>query len=298
MLPSTRSKWLFPEIEYASGQWVTTRAGDDYLDFTGSNLTVVLGYRPIEYKGAPNFPGISYLERELIEHLRDLTGYNYFRFFKNGHDAVDCARRLSQHLLEKKCVTGYCGYHGTSDSYMSTTKDHQGIDPQPSIKVPEDGDCDILIYEPRFKDKVKDVKCGLKIVDTLKEGIRALYNEYDDDLVLYGKSIANGTAISVLTGKDEYMGRLDEIYYSTSYGSENVGLFETINTIEDYRESKTWHDELWKYAEKLPPWRDFTEQEVKHFMDRGIFNNGYYQIMVCHNPEDIDRLARAYADMR
>lgn len=302
MIPSTISKKHFPIISDACDQFAWDIDGKKYLDFTGANLTVILGYQGCLEGPPPNFPGMSFLEVELAEKLKDLTGYNHFRFFKNGKDAVDCALRLARHIEGVNSRIGFMGYHGSGNEYVWTTDNKNGIPEQnsfqqrfiPGCDVYNFTEADILCYESRYKD-FKITRGAFKIVDTLKEGMRALFNDYSDDLVIYGKSIANGYPLAVLTGKDEVMERLPEIYYSTTFGGENVAIQEALLAIDYYKQVKESHEELLSYAKKLPAWRSFNPKEIKHFLDRGILNNGYWQIMTCHTKADIDKLEEAYS---
>jgi glutamate-1-semialdehyde 2,1-aminomutase len=297
--PSTASKEHLPVIKSASGCFAHDVDGKEYLDFTGSNLTVILGHQSFVLNYAPNFPGKSFLEDEVSERLSELTKTNHFRYFKNGHNAVDCALRLSRHILGDQFISIlFVGYHGVGDLYVSTFN-------QNGLPLIEDDvyqykkdthleldsiDYDVVIFESRYEKDIKKIKAKLKICDHLKSGINGLWEKVDADFHLYGKSLANGYPVAVLTGRDDYMKRIDEIYYSTTFGGDNVGLEAIHKTMNAYDRSK-WL-ELKEYADSvLPPWQSLKQEQIKKFTKQCVLFTGYWQIMTSHTKEDIDRLA-------
>jgi len=296
LIPSTNSKQYLPVIKSASGRYATGIDGRPYLDFTGSNNTVILGHKAMPVFRSPNYPGVSVEELSAIKLLKEMTGHKHFRFFMNGHNAVDCAIRLARHRLKKKGknpTVWFKGYHGTSDAYMWTTKDNNGIEFQNSYQLTDlNSSVDILCYESRYENLLSNVKADIRICDTLKEGVVALYDKYNADIMLYGKSIANGYPLAVIAGD---MPDLDEIYYSTTFGGYN-GSFEAMRaTIEEFGKVRHAWAELYNYAvQKLPPWESLDKESVKFFMDNGILNLGHWQIMTCHTERDIDKLAKTY----
>jgi glutamate-1-semialdehyde 2,1-aminomutase len=309
MKPSTNSKEHFPIITKAKGKCVCGIDGNKYIDFTGSNLTVIHGYRPIT-PCVPNLPGVSKTEKELSWLLSEYTNTKQFRYYKNGSDAVNNAIRLARHIHGGNCWGGsevtFIGYAGSNDSYVQTINDN-GI-PYHEVtcnyqikdfnKLPKE--TEILVYEKRYSYLAAKINARIKICDYLKEGIIGLYMRKDNDdnvnadFCCYGKSIANGSAIAVLTGKDKYMERIDEVYYSTTFGCNQDAMIEAIRTIKDFEKVKDRYFKLYKYAkEVLPPWFSATPEQIKKFQKQGILYNGYYQIMTCHNKKDIDILKKA-----
>jgi glutamate-1-semialdehyde 2,1-aminomutase len=296
--PSTASKEHLPIIKSASGCFAIDTDGKCYLDFTGSNLTVILGHDQFKFNYAPNFPGKSYLEDEVSKQLSKYTNTKFFRFFKNGSDAVNCAIRLARHIVKNNnAEVMFNGYAGSNDCYSRTINDF-GIPWQDSFQLPPNplgekstirGHANIYVFESRFKNN-KDLKAKIKICDHLKSGINGLWENVDADFHLYGKSLANGYPVAVLTGRDDYMKRIDEIYYSTTFGGDNVGLEAIHKTLNAYDRSK-WL-ELKEYADSvLPPWQSLNPEQIKRFTKKGILFTGYWQIMTSHTKEDIDRLA-------
>lgn len=310
MKPSTASKEHLPIIKKAEGKFCWDAKGQKYLDFTGSNLTVILGYKNFNFYSVPNFPGVSYLEPEASKRLSKYTGTKHFRYFKNGHNAVDCAVRLARSLFNKQSSIYFIGYAGTSDDYISTTSNSNGIAYSRSVQaIIEDGkisrwqgnqlcltkgifpEAKILVYESRFEAFAKKIKADIKICDHLKSGVNGLYEKIDADFHLYGKSLANGYPVAVMTGEDKLMKRIDEIYYSTTFGGENTGLEGILQTLNEY-DRKKWL-ELKDYADSvLPQWQSIPPKKIKEFTKNGILFNGYWQVMTCHTKEDIDQLSK------
>lgn len=304
MIPSTASHINFPVIKKAEGKYCWDVNGRKYLDFFGANLTVVLGHKQFKFDNPPHFSGKSYLEDEVSKQLSKYTKTKHFRYFKNGHNAVDCAIRLSKNLIGN-IFTGlaFIGYGGTSDSYVYTTKNSNGVDyARAKQAILNDGHLtgwagnlygtkiNILIFESRYSFLAKHIDADIKICDHLKSGINGLYESIDADFHLYGKSIANGYPVAVMTGKDKLMKRIDEIYYSTTFGGDNIGLEAIQETIKEYDREK-WLD-LKAYADsKLPAWESLNTKHIKKFRDKGILFNGYWNIMTEHTKQDIDLLA-------
>ena len=304
--PSTQSKVNMPVICKAKGKYVWDNNGNEYLDFTGSNLTNILGYRPT-LPSVPNYPGVSDVEGELSDLLSSYTQTKHFRYFKNGHNAVDCAVRLSRMLLygRPEIETSYLGYHGTSDSYTWTIDNINGVADQYTLggtsqseqicieDLPKE--TDILVFESRHAEYADKIDAKIRICDTLKDGVRALYGLNNDrlfDFTLYGKSIANGSPLAVMTGKDEHMEKIDEIYYSTTFGSNPGDMRECIRTIKDFDNVKDKYFKLYNYAlNKLPKWQTITPYQQSIVQDHGILYNGYWAIMLPHTYKDIDKLA-------
>lgn len=300
--PSTASKEHLPVIKKASGKHIWDIDGKKYLDFTGSNLTVTIGHKKYRFKNTPNFPGKSYLEDEVSKQLSKYTGTKYFRYFKNGSDAVSCSIRLARNILNKPdAVVCYVGYGGSHNEYARTVNS-KGIPYTPSAQLqmgfgmtrfegldyaPEN--IDILIFESRFPG-VAEFKADIKICDHLKSGINGLWEDVNADFHLYGKSLANGYPVAVMTGKNKYMKRIDEIYYSTTFGGDNIGLEAIKQTLKKY-DRKKWL-KLKEYADSvLPPWQSLDENKIKQFTKNGVLFNGYWAIFQSHTKEDIDRLA-------
>jgi glutamate-1-semialdehyde 2,1-aminomutase len=296
MKPSTNSKVNMPIISRAKGKYCVDINGRKFLDFTGSNLTVIHGYRP-RLSVVPNYPGPSEIESKLSQLLRQYTNTKYFRYYKNGSDAVNNAVRYARHLYPGAKVT-YIGYAGSHDLYAYTVNAN-GIVEQNSRQIKDFSKLpkktDILVYESRYQKLANKIDSYIRICDYLKSGVMGLYDLqlYDPDFKCYGKSLGNGSAIAVLTGRDEHMINIDDVYYSTTFGSNPDGMIEAIRTIKDFEKVKDRYFNLYKYAQdKLPKWQTISIDRQIDFMDNGILFNGFWQIFTIHTKKDIDRLAK------
>ena len=295
--PSTRSNRHLPVIKYSKDKYCYDIEGREYLDFIGGNNTVILGHKRFRFKHSPMFSGMSVLEDEVSDMLSRYTNTKYFRYFKNGTDAVSCAIRLARHLLGKEDPSiGFIGYGGSNNEYAFTVNDN-GIPIQNSFQITAEASCDILVYESRYKLRADNIKAKFKICDHLKSGILGL-EEPTADIDLYGKSLSNGYPVSVMTGKDETMSQINEIYYSTTYGGDNTGLEAIKLTLEQFKPIKHRYLKILEYAkENLPEWKSINGDMIKKFLDKGILFNGNWQLMTGHNKKDIDQLKSAIDDL-
>jgi 4-aminobutyrate aminotransferase-like enzyme len=337
MKPSTNSKVHFPIITKATGKYVYDINGKKYIDFTGSNLTTVLGYRPRK-SVVPNFPGVSSAEAELNKLLHDRTGTNYFRYYPNGSDAVNNAIRYARSLYGADASVYYLGYAGSHDTYANTIKGYtgSGIPEKYSYQIDlekikryykktkgiditnaniaektghylRNDKIDILVFESRYARISCNIKSKIRICDHLKNGVIALYKDcwkpyaMDAEIIglpqadfhCLGKSIFNGSSGAILTGKDEYMERIDEVYYSNTFGCNNDMMIEAIRTIKDFEKVKTKYFKLYDYAKQvLPAWTSLSPDQIKAFQKHGVLYNGYWQCQIQHTKKDIDNLRK------
>ena len=295
MKPSTNSKVNMPIIKKASGRYCWDIDGNKYLDFTASNLTTVLGYRPRQ-SVVPNMPGVSSAEGEFKQLLSQYTNTDHFKFYPSGSDAVNNAIRLARHILgNDNASVFFVGYAGSNDAYARTINDN-GIPKQYSSQIDspimEIIDCDIVVFESRHEWKTKNINAKIRIADHLKSGIVGLYENISADLHSYGKSIFNGSSGAILTGRPDYMERIDEVYYSTTFGCNNDMMIEGIRTIKDFEKLKDKYFELYNYArEVLPEWFSATPEQIKEFQKHGVLFNGYCGVMASHTKKDIKKLA-------
>ena len=286
--PSTSSKRHLPIIYKAEGSYAYGTDGRKYLDFTGSNNTVILGHKKFRFANAPNFPGVSYLEREAVQILKSLTNRDLYRFFKNGSDAVSCAIRLARHIIS----TDYGGGSIPTIGFIG-----YGIPDQRTFQVTDETSCDILVYESRHQSKADNVSAHIKICDHLKSGMKGL-TENQSQIDLYGKSIANGYPLAIISGDNDIMERINEIYYSTTFGGDNVGLEAFIKTYMEFTKVYDKYDFILRYAEKiLPKKKSISEDNIKEFIRNGILYNGEWQIMATHTINEVNKLLSAIDDI-
>ena len=53
------------------------------------------------------------------------------------------------------------------------------------------------------------------------------------DLAVFGKGVANGMPLAVITGKTKYMEKFNDVFYSTTYGGETLSLAASIAVINE-----------------------------------------------------------------
>jgi len=304
--PSTYTKQFYPIFKSAKNQYCFDISGKKYLDFTGANQTIVLGYQKYDFKYVPNYPGQHFLEYELNNILSSKTPHKMFRYFKNGNDAVMCAIRVAlAYLNSDNPLIVFNGYHGTNDYYtrllnpngiprsiQTITYDDLLNDPLYETKL-QTHDV-IYIFEEKNAHKTLPHYPKVKICDHLKEGITALYNPTKLGTInLYGKSIANGYPFAI-AGFDEVYGEtINKIRYTTTFAHDLTGIEAALYTIKHYDKVRQKHVDLLRHAEtSLPKWFSLPSDKIKYLYKKySILYNGYYQIMTCHTKKDINVLS-------
>lgn len=204
------------------------------------------------------------------------------RFGKNGSDACAGAVRLARAYTKKDHVA-VCGYHGWQDWYIGSTSRNLGV---PEVvcelthpfayndldsleqlfkKLPDQIAAVIMepinIIEPKigFLEGVKEMSQrygALLIFDETITGFRYAkggaqeYFGVIPDLATFGKGLANGYPLSVLTGRDEIMQLVKEVFFSFTFGGETLSLaaaFATMTKLQNEPVIET----LWKQGEKV-----------------------------------------------
>ena len=319
--PSTHSKRFFPVIEKAEGVYCTPPGRMDVLDFTGANQTVILGYKQFKFESVPNLPGKSIWEDKVSKRLGEFTKTKYFRYFKNGSDAVSCALRLARHLIQKdkprpndstryqmpyRQKIGFLGYGGANNEFAQLVNNNgvphleniSRIVPTAEGFKPDKEEYEIIVYESRYQSVVNSMVAKYKICDHLKSGVLGL-DESTADFDLYGKSLANGYPVAVMTGKDELMEHIDHIFYSTTYGGENTGLEAIWQTLHEFGKVKREYLLKLEFAKQhLPKWQSVSPEKIqKYYKEKGILFNGFWQLMVPHTLEHIADLKDAIQEI-
>ncbi len=178
------------------------------------------------------------------------------RFGKNGTDATSAAIRLSRAYTNRDRVA-VCGYHGWQDWYIGTTSRHLGV-PQSVqslshnfrfndassletllLKYPEQFAAVILephtatAPEGSFLVRLREL-CDrhgtVLIFDEMITGFRLanggaqeLY-EVIPDLTCLGKGMANGYPLAAVAGNAEIMAKMEDIFFSGTFGGESLSL--------------------------------------------------------------------------
>jgi len=198
-----------------------------------------------------------FLEVEVAEMLVEMIPCaEMVRFGKNGTDATSAAIRLARAHTGKDHVL-VCGYHGWQDWYIGSTSRDLGV-PE-AVKslthVFKYNDIESLqhcfdrypdqisavIMEPMnvawpeegFLEEVKRVthEHGAVLIfdETItgcrfsKGGGQELFG-ITPDLATFGKGLANGFPLSAVVGKREIMKRMEDVFFSGTFGGETASL--------------------------------------------------------------------------
>jgi glutamate-1-semialdehyde aminotransferase len=223
------------------------------------------------------------LEAELSETLRRLIPCcEMARFGKNGSDATTAAIRLARaHTGRSKVIA--CGYHGWHDWYIGTTTRRLGVPAEVqalTVSVPF-GDANpieaLLKAAPdAFAAIILEPAGGSAPPPGYLEALRALSDRYGvvlifdeiitgfrihlggaqtfygvtPDLASFGKAMGNGMPISAVVGRKEIMRRMEDIFFSTTFGGEALSLAAAIATINKL-EAEELPSKLWQFGDDL-----------------------------------------------
>jgi glutamate-1-semialdehyde 2,1-aminomutase len=214
------------------------------------------------------------LEAEVAEHLVNLIdSAEMVKFAKNGSDVNNAAVKLARAYTGRPLVA-ICRDHpffSVDDWFIGTTPMNAGIPDEikaltvsfsynkiasvEALFAQHPNRIACLILEPEKNDPPRDnflhevqrvcrENGALFILDEMITGFRyhlkgaqALFG-LDPDLSTFGKSIANGFALSALVGKREYM-RLGDLYHdrekvfllSTTHAAESPSLAAALETM-------------------------------------------------------------------
>lgn len=204
------------------------------------------------------------IEAELAEKICEVVPCaEMVRYGKNGSDVTAGAVRVARAYTGRDMIAAG-GYHGWQDWYIGTTTRNKGV-PQVTRDLTKTftynkietlealfeqypNQIAAVILEPigveapvdNFLQKVKELahKNGaLLIFDEMITGFRLSLGGAQEhfgvvpDLACFGKAVANGYPLSVLTGKKEIMKECEEIFFSFTFGGELLSLAAGLATI-------------------------------------------------------------------
>lgn len=282
------------------------------------------------------------------------------RFGKNGSDATTGAIRLARAVTGREHIA-VCGYHGWHDWYIGSTERNLGV-PASTRKMTHkfaynkidslketfkanSGKIAAVIMEPMnylependFLNKVKELtheNGALLVFDEIITGFRYSLGGAQKlfgvtpDLAAFGKSMGNGMPIAVLAGKRKYMQKVDDIFYSFTFGGECLSLAAAIATIKEMEKKKVIAD-LWRKGQYLmdelnkiiavnglekiisikgkPCWslvftyayQGYTDLEIKSYLQQELLQAGFlwygqHNISFSHTKADLDKLLLNY----
>jgi glutamate-1-semialdehyde 2,1-aminomutase len=357
-------------IEKGNGARVWDVDGNEYIDFVNSLAAVTLGYCDEDVdkavqeqmKNGVTFSLPHTLEMEVAEELIEIIPCaEKVRFAKNGTDATSASIRIARAYTGKEHIA-VCGYHGWQDWYIgSTTRDlgvpngvkelthkfeYNNIESLKMIFQEQELAC--VIMEPMnveypkdsFLDKVKELvhkNNALLIFDETITGFRyslggaQVLFDVVPDLATFGKGMANGYPLSAVVGSNKVMKKVEDIFFSGTFGGETLSLAAANAVIDKYKQCQvTKHFfEIGTYLlERLnklindnnltdifwtsghPAWsflhikeqQKYNSFEIKTFflqemLKRGILTLGTHNLSFSHTKKEIDKLLEAYADV-
>jgi glutamate-1-semialdehyde 2,1-aminomutase len=271
-------------IEYGSGLRAVT---------LGHAFPAVVEAARAQLGAGSNFVRPSPLELECAEELQAMVpGAEMVKFGKHGSDAVNAAVKLSRAYTGRDLV-GICEDHpfySIDDWFIGTTPMNAGIpstiprlvtkfrynDLASATKVFEDHPDQVacLVLEPERLDKpepgyLEKLKslcqahgCMLVFDENITgfrwhNGGAGAFHGVTADLSAYGKGIANGFAVSAVTGRRDLMklggwdhGEERVFLLSTTHGAELHGLAAAMATLRCYREQPIV-ETLWRQGSRL-----------------------------------------------
>lgn len=224
-------------------------------------------------------------ELELAKLLKEIVPCaEMSRFLLGGNEATSGAVRLARHITGRDHIAK-CGYHGFQDWSICTkegrnagvpallktlTHDfvYNDIESLEKIFVEHPDQIAVVILEPvcsekpqdNFLEKVKELahKHGSVLVfDEMVTGFRwsmggaQEYFGVTPDLACFGKAISGGYPLSIISGKAEFMKKMDEVFVSTTFGGFVPGLVAAVEIIKMMREYGDVHTHLHKTGEYL-----------------------------------------------
>ena len=357
-------------IEKGKGAKVWDVDGNEYIDFINSLAAVTLGYCDKDVdnvvqqqmKNGVIFSLPHILEMEVAEKLIEIIPCaEKVRFAKNGTDATSASIRIARAYIGKEHIA-VCGYHGWQDWYIGSTTRDLGVPKsvkelthkfeynniESLEKIFQEQELSCVIMEPmnveypkdNFLEKVKELvhkNNALLIFDETITGFRYSLGGAQElfgvvpDLATFGKGMANGYPLSAVVGSDKVMQKVEDIFFSGTFGGETLSLaavnavikkyesqnvpkyLEEIGTylleqLNQFIDSENLGDVFWTSGH--PAWtflhikeqKEYLPFEIKTFFlqevfKRGILTLGSHNLSFSHTKEDIDRLLKVYAEV-
>lgn len=301
------------------------------------------------------------LETQLAEKLIDIIPCaEMVRFGKNGSDVTAAAVRLARAVTNREHIA-VCGYHGWQDWYIGSTSRHLGVpesvqalthpfqynqlDSLHALFKAYPNQIAAVIMEPvnkilpdeGFLASVKALAHqhgALFIFDEVVTGFRVAlggaqaYYDVTPDLACFGKGIANGMPLSALVGRADLMSKVQDIFYSGTFGGETLSLAAALATLKKMQ-TEPVIETLWKNGTYLsdaitrlierhqlrdvfqltglPP---FTTMQVaphaaadagslrtlfiKEMIQRGVLTLGANNVCYAHTQADLDQVISAH----
>ena len=209
-----------------------------------------------------------YLEVEFSEKLQKIIpGSEMVRFAKTGSDAVTACVKAARAYTGKDHIL-YTGHGGVwHDWFTAITSKNEGIpkfnqelihlfryndlqDAKNTFKRFE-GKVAAIVMEPIWLDypnenylqELKELahkNNALLIFDEVLTGFRLANGgaqelfKIEADMVAFGKAIGNGAPLAAITGKEEYMKKFNDVFYSSTYGGETLSIAAGMAVVNEF----------------------------------------------------------------
>lgn len=285
------------------------------------------------------------------------------RFGKNGSDATSGAIRVARAYTKRDRVA-VCGYHGWQDWYIGSTTRDLGV-PTATKELTHTfryndaaslealfrqypGEFAAVILEPMnttwpeadFLERVEAVTHehgALLVFDETITGFRFAMGGGQElfgvtpDLATFGKGIANGFPLSIVTGRAPYMKLMEDVFFSFTFGGETLSLAATKAVIHKMRREPVL-DTIHRQGQKVldgvaqriaehgaagfcslsghPAWSFLTIADavpysgyelktlyLQEMFARGILVIGTHNMSYAHSDDDVARLLAAYDEV-
>lgn len=208
------------------------------------------------------------IETEVAERVVELVPCaELVRFGKNGSDATAGAVRVARAYTGRDRVA-VCGYHGWQDWYIgSTTRDlgvpaatkalthpfrYNDVGSLDALLDAYPGEFAAVILEPMNTTWPDDGFLPGVAAATRRHGALLVFDEtitgfrhamgggqelfgVTPDLATFGKGVANGFPLAIVTGRREVMRLMEDVFFSFTFGGETLSLASAKAVIDKMR---------------------------------------------------------------
>ena len=249
------------------GPYIWDVDGNEYIDYVMGKGPYILGYANAEVDHAVIhqieqgniFPMGSPLHTQLALKIKSyLPSAEQILFYKTGSCATAAAVRLARAYTGKDIIvsSGYHGWHDWSNQGLGIPKSTfdsffafgYSLNKLENFLDNHAGQCAALIITPevgyfsqKYYQEIHEIcKANhiLLILDEVKSGFRValggfqtLYN-IRPDLSTFSKAMANGYAISAVTGKKEIMSLSSRLHTAGTYEIETIPYVAALTTLQ------------------------------------------------------------------
>ena len=250
-----------PYYKRAQGITIETPDGKIYKDFSvmgAGNSTLGYGDPDVDnaVHDAISRSNVSTLnceeEVELAEMVLKINPkMDLVRFGRSGNDACQIALRIAREYSGKR-EFAICGYHGWEIGHPPQLDpecrpfDYGDIDAADHVLTDDIGAVmmECVRNKPVSESFLQFIReetadRGIPLIfDEVASGFRANFGGYHQkigvypDIVLYGKAMGNGYAISAVVGKEEVMQAAKNTFISSMFWSERIGYSAGLATLD------------------------------------------------------------------